>query len=883
MPLLERETERARIAELVDGIRDRGGALLVRGEAGIGKSALLATIEAPDLRTLTATGVEAEHHLPYSGLHQLLFPLRDEIHGLASTQREGLRTALGLADGPRPEIYLVGMAVLNLLAQAASTRPLLLVVDDLQWLDVNSQEVLAFVARRLESEPIVLVAAFRDDEPSRMDTAGLPTLRPGPLSPGGAATLVDAVAPNLSLADRARVLAAAGGNPLALRELCHGELPATSLEHSFGTRLHALPADTRKCLVIAAVNETNVLAETLNAAKAELAALSPAVGAGLIIVTTNTVEFRHPLIRSAIIKHTDPCERHTAQRALAEVLGHERDRQIWHRAAATTEPDDVIAAELEDSADRAWRRGGNELAVSCLERAAQLSACPDQRAFRFLRAAGFAVEAYRPDLVDKLLAEASSLDLDQRQRALVAWMPTTFDEGGHGGRIAIGELVDLATGLYVEDGRPGAALWVLWSTATRCFWLDPDPHERRRIIEAADRLPIDPCDPRVVAINAHVVPFERGESVLAGLHGQTHRMRRDSLVDRFLADAALHAGAFDLSARFAGAALPALRARGRLPFVVSALCTQAWSCARLGDLVTAQRAADEASRLVEDNTVSFVPGLVLAVQAEIAALQGDSCDELACAAERIGLTAGARPVLATVQLARGIAALGEHRYTDAFLHLMRLHDPSDPCHQMALRWYAMAELVEAAAHCDELGTVGKLLPELEMHAATSPSPALHIGLRYARAVMAPDHEAEKLYRAALDADLCAWPLERGRVQLAYGEWLRRQRRIADSRPQLRAARETFDALGVTRWAERARRELRATGESGAAQPSDCIADLTPQELTIARLAGQGLTNREIGAHLRLSHRTVGTHLHRLFPKLGITSRGELRDVMRQMT
>jgi ATP/maltotriose-dependent transcriptional regulator MalT len=338
-------------------------------------------------------------------------------------------------------------------------------------------------------------------------------------------------------------------------------------------------------------------------------------------------------------------------------------------------------------------------------------------------------------------------------------------------------------------------------------------------------------------------------------------------------------GAFDLAARFSAGAQPGLRAQGRLAFLARALGVQAWSCVRLGDLATAMTAAEEGQRLAIETSQPYIHGLTLATQAEIAALKGDYqlAESLAAQAESIGLSAGARPVLATVQLARGIAALGEGRHADAFANLMRLNDPNDPAYQVALRCYAIAELTEAAVRCDQLGVVGELVQEFEMHAMASPSPALHIGLRHARAVLAPDNEAEKLFRAALDAE--AWPLERSRTQLAYGEWLRRQRRPADSRPQLRAARETFEALGVTAWAERARRELRAAGEASPDQAADKFADLTPHELNIARLAAEGLTNREIGQQLYLSHRTVSTHLHRIFPKLGISSRTELREVL----
>jgi ATP/maltotriose-dependent transcriptional regulator MalT len=270
------------------------------------------------------------------------------------------------------------------------------------------------------------------------------------------------------------------------------------------------------------------------------------------------------------------------------------------------------------------------------------------------------------------------------------------------------------------------------------------------------------------------------------------------------------------------------------------------------------------------------------VQAEIAALRGDHgrAAALAGEAERIGLAAGARPVLATARLATGISALGEGRFEDAFTDLIRVHDPADPAHHLALRAYCLPELTEAAVRAGRADAVRDVVRDLERSA--TPSPALRIGLRYARAVLAANDEAEPLFTAALRADLTGWPAERGRVHLAFGEWLRRQRRVVESRAHLRTARDAFDALGLTAWGERARAELRGAGESSPNRDPDARDKLTPHELGIARLAAEGLTNREIGHRLFLSHRTIGTHLHRIFPKLGVTSRADLQEALRAL-
>jgi ATP/maltotriose-dependent transcriptional regulator MalT len=355
-------------------------------------------------------------------------------------------------------------------------------------------------------------------------------------------------------------------------------------------------------------------------------------------------------------------------------------------------------------------------------------------------------------------------------------------------------------------------------------------------------------------------------------------------VDRFLGSASLQVGAFDLAARFSAAAEPGLRAQGSLGLLTRALAVQAWSRARVGDLTTAVPIAAEAAQLAQETNQPFMFGLATAVQAEIAAMRGDypQAATLANTAEQVGLAAGARPVLATVALARGLIAFGEGRFDDAFADFRQMLDPAAPAFQLALRACAVAELTEAAVRSGQSDTVRELVDELEALGAAAPSPALHIGLRYARAVLAPGERAEELFTLALEADLTGWPLERGRVQLAFGEWLRRQRRVVESRIHLRAARETFDALGVYAWGERARAELRTAGESSPRRGPDARDRLTPHELTIARLAAEGFTNREIGQRLYLSHRTVSTHLHRIFPKLGVSSRADLGRTLRSV-
>ncbi|MGW3992553.1 ATP-binding protein [Amycolatopsis sp. NPDC004772] len=899
MALTGRDTELKELGELVDGPEDRGG-VLIRGEAGIGKSALVASTAAAasvaGLRVLRTTGAEAEQNLAYAGLHQLLHPVRAGVAELPAPQRDALRTALGLASGAEPSAYLVGLAVLTLLAEEAAAKPLLLVAEDVHWLDRASADVLAFVARRIETEPIVLVATLRDGAESPLLSAGLTSMVLERLPADAAAEVLDSVAPRLAPAVRTRLLAEAAGLPLALTELpaavasldgVDPVLPLTErLERTFTARVAALPAATRTALLVAALNETTSLAETLAATDALLgtgtateraadpAVLAPAVEARLVELSAGAVTFRHPLMRSAIPASATPLDRRNAHLALVEALRDQPDRRAWHQAAATAGPDETVAGELERTAERARFRGGAAAAIAALEQAARLSPDAGARTDRLLLAAELAVESGRRETAERLVHAANPAD--PRRRATAGRLLSEFEDGVREDPARVAELARTAASV-AEDGHHDAAMRILWSAAMRCFWTEPGPKARKALLDVADRLPIPDGDPRIVAVTAYVAPFERGAAVLGHLRELVAKTGADPEVDRYLGSAALQVGAFDLAARFSAAAAPGLRAQGRLGLLPRALAVLAWSRVRLGDLAGAVPAAAEAVRFARETGQPFMAGLATAVQAEIAALRGEhkQAKALADEAERAGLAAGARPVLATVQLTRGLAGLSEGRFEDAFADLRRLLDPADPAYQLALRTYCVAELTEAAVRAGRTGELREVVAGLEC--LDTPSPALHIGLRYARAVLDPSDE-----RFAKALDSAGWPAERGRVHLAYGEWLRRQRRVVESRTHLRTARKTFDALGMAAWADRARRELRSAGESSPNRGPDARDKLTPHELSIAQLAAEGLTNREIGQRLYLSHRTVGTHLHRIFPKLGVSSRADLAGMLKTL-
>ncbi|MEV4515475.1 AAA family ATPase [Dactylosporangium sp. NPDC049525] len=903
--LYGRDAELQRLDTLVRGVRDRGGALVVRGEPGIGKSRLLAEARriaaAEGMLVLVTIGVEAESRVPFAGLHKLLQPVLTRAQALPGPQRDAMLGAFGMASAATPDLFLIALAVLNLVADAATEPAALLVVEDAHWLDPASAEVLGFVARRLEADPVVLLAAVRDGFPTSFG-ADLPELRLARLDEGAAAALLDARATGLAAGARRQLLQDAAGNPLALVELSGmadragragpepGRPLTDRLEEAFAARVSRLPAATRTLLLVAATNDGDALSETLAAATAVAGGavttddLSPAIAASLLDVDGPRLVFRHPLMRSAILQRAGLAQRHAAHAALAELLADQPDRGIWHRAAASHGPDEAVAAGLEAVATVARSRGATMLALSALERAAQLTGDPARRAARLLRAAEAAVELGRHDVVQRLVHDARELELSSRQRAQLLWIEASFGGGLRDEHRRPGAIADIA-GQVAGEGHVDVALRLLNGAALRSFWTEADPPARDRIVSVAEGLPIAADDPDLLAILAFAAPIERGAAVIDSLQRSAAGAGGDAEALRLVGSAAVLVGAFDLAEACCAASLPDLRAQGRLGLLARALGAQAWSAGHLADLNVGIPAAEECTRLARETSQPLFVGIGQATTAVLAALRGDedAARSHAAAAEQIAMSGMVRPVLATAQLARGLAALGAGRYADAYEHLRRMHDPADPSFHPALRCFALSELADAAIHSGQHAAVAGIVAQMEVFARQTPSPALHGGLRHARAVLAADDEAEALFQAALRVGVGRWPFTRARAQFAYGQWLRRQRRIADSRVQLRTARDTFDTLGTVPWSDLARQELRAAGETSRRQSVEARDRLTAQELQIAQMAAEGMTNREIGERLYLSHRTVSSHLHRIFPKLEITSRSQLGGLVRSRT
>ena len=889
--LLGRDDELAELYGLIDAVGQRGGALIVRGEAGIGKSALLEAAAARarerDVTVASATGMPSEARFAFAGLHQLLLPFLAARDRLPLPQRRALETAIGLADGHAPDPFLVGLAALGLLTEAEAKRSLLLLVEDAQWLDVPSSEVLGFVARRLELEPVIVLFAVRDGIASVVDQSGLPELHLGGLDDESAKALLELTVPGLASHLKVRILDEAAGNPLALIELpaaaasLDGAEPAdalplpTRLEQAFAARLAGVDSDTRRLLLLAALEDGDL------PDLARHPAWAPAVAGGLGTVESGTFRFRHPLIRSAVVQAATSEERRRAHKTLAEALENKPDRAVWHRAAvAAAEPDEEVAKDLDAAAERARLRGGRDVALTALERAAQLSVDREARALRLFRAGELAFELGRPADSARLLRAAQRLGLPPQERALASFDVESL-EPTWSGAATIRSFARIAQEL-ADGGHEDQALQTLNAIALRAHWENLNHETRRHVAEITAQLAVAPDDPVRLATLAQFDPVGQGAEVL-------RHVRRTAPLDvpkpeaQFeVASAAAAVWADNLALPFLRAASAGYRADGRLALLAQTLVFEAWADVREGAARVAITAAAEGVQLAQETRqVRFV--VVGQLAQAIAAVEmggDDAAQRLIGTAEAMLLPLGANPLLSLVALARGRQSLAQERFAEAHAHLLRIFDPSDAAYHEFVGGWVLADLADAALQGDgDREVVHRFLREWKAVAAATGAPHLDAQLRYANAVLADDGNAEPLYASAMRAGAQGWPFYAARAQLAYGAWLRRQHRMTESRAPLREAAQSFEALGLLRYAERARRELRASGEAPRRRVPEAWAQLTPQELQIAQLAAEGLSNREIGERLYLSHRTVGSHLYRLFPKLGVTSRTQLRDVL----
>ncbi|HEY6886463.1 MAG TPA: AAA family ATPase [Solirubrobacter sp.] len=900
--LVGRSGELARMRAFLDTVGERGNALVLCGEPGIGKSVLLDAARAAarerGFRILITAGVETESGLPYAGLHRLLQPLLGELDALPAPQREMLRTAFGLSEGDGGDLFLAGLGTLGLLATEASRQALLVVVDDLHWLDAASREVIAFVGRRIEADPIVLIAATRDHPDVDL---GLPKQPLEGLDAEAARALLDRSAPGLDAPLRQRILREAAGNPLALAELpvtvdqlnasLEGPMVPISarLEQAFAHRLREAGPETRSLLLILAADVTSPLATVLAAGERLLgrpitvAALQPVLDAELVSLDGSGLRFRHPLVRSAIYQAAPLQLRHTAHAALAELLADQPDRRAQHRAAAAVGPDESVARDLEQMGLRALRRGAALQASAAFARAAELSVDPDGRVRRLLAAAEPAFEAGRADLVKTLVEQARRLPLHPRDQGRVEWLSEIFHDGagpGQGDASRVLNLIDLARRAESDSDREGATA-LLMAAALRAWWGNSEAWVRRRVAEAVDALDDPATDPRLVAALAMAEPIT-GATRVSGLVAEADATGRVDPRSVHLLGLASHAiGDCDAALRLLTIASDGLREQGRLALLAQALVMRSVDSIIVGDWAAGHPAAFEAARLADETGQPIWHSGATGSLAALAALHGDvaAAERLAAKALAISKAAATTAVLGWLYIVRAIIAQTAGRYDEAYDVVERIFDPCDPSHHLSDQFLGVTFLADAAVGCGRVDEARAIIEGLERLAGSERELRMRWGVLYARALLADDARADAEFTAALAAPWSARPFTRARLQLAYGMWLRRRRRVVESREPLRIARSGFDALDAPAWGERARQELRAAGEASDARRRQAWDDLSPQELQIVQLAASGLSNREIGQRLYLSHRTVASHLYRAFPKLGITSRSQLNGVL----
>ncbi|MEU4669519.1 LuxR C-terminal-related transcriptional regulator [Amycolatopsis sp. NPDC023774] len=655
------------------------------------------------------------------------------------------------------------------------------------------------------------------------------------------------------------------------------------LEAAFAARVTELPAPARTLLRVAAAAEDGTLgtilegAEIIDGAPRTVADLVAAVRARLIVIEDQQVRFLHPLMRSAIYQAATVAERQAAHAALVEVYAEDPDRRVWHRLAAATGPDPAVCAEAEKAARRALRRGAAATAAVVFERAATATPDPARRGRLLLEAAAAASDQGHGETVMRLLAEASLLDLGSHEHALWMWLEEGFRSGRVGDAGRVSELTRTATRMAALGDRD-LALNLLVSAASRCYWGDLRA-EGLAVVRAADAIGAPAGDQRMLYVQVFAAPIERGAVVLRELDRSGGPDDAAGLYLRGMA--VCLAGAFDKALPLLAASAERLRGQGRLRLLAQVLSIQAWAALEVGDFAVAMPAAQESQRLAAEVRRPLWETGGRIAEATAAALRGDqrAVETLTAEASRVALPIGAAALLSLVQYTRGALELARGRCLDAYEQLLRIYQPGDAASHHLTACHVIGDFAEAAVGSGHREQAVALVRQVEPGARLSPGAWLHIQLAYARLQLAADDEAEPLFEEALRQTGAAWPLWRARVELAHGKWLRRRRRHLESRAPLRSARDTFDALGATPWAEQAHQELRAAGESSPRRRLDGFEELTPQELQVAQMVAQGLTNRAIAQRLYLSHRTIESHLYRMFPKLGVRSRVELVTVM----
>ncbi|MEB3034259.1 AAA family ATPase [[Mycobacterium] nativiensis] len=904
--LTGRDTECTQLRDLVAAAGSgRGQVLVLRGEPGIGKTALLDYLaeRASGFRVIGTAGVESDMELAFAGLQQLCAPLMDCAAELPAPQHDALQIAFGLASGPAPDRFLVGLAVLGLLAAAAGERPVLCLVDDAQWLDQVTAQTLGFVARRLVAEPVALVFALR--QPVEALT-GLPRLMLRGLGDADARELLDsAIAGPIDTQVRDRIVAETHGNPLALLELPRGLSPAElaggyyrpdilpvagQIERHYLAQIRSLPDDTQRMLLLAAaepVGDPTLLLRAAQRLDVRPEALAPAEAAGLIELGAR-VRFRHPLVRSAVYRAAQHDGRRRAHRALADATdpAHDPDRRAWHAAHAATAADEAIAAELEHSAGRAAIRGGTAAVAAFLVRATELTPDPARRGSRALDAADAKLAAAELDAAGELLAIAELAPLDDLQHARLARMRAQLaftrsrSSGDAPGLVdSVHQFFRAASGLESLDAAMAQETLLEAVCAAIYAGRQFGTGVRGHLTAALAAAPaVDPTRPAELLLHALATRISAGSTgcvahmraAVAALTPATWSWQAfpvgyEAAVHDLWDDESWH--------RIAAEAVQVATGTGALAALPMALTTRAGVHVMAGEFAAARTLIADAGAISAAAGQAPVRYHALA----LAAWVGEEAVAVALidSAARYGAARGEGRVTALAGYATAVLHNGLGHYQQAYEALCRACEYED----LGLYGWNLVELVEAAVRAGEHARAAAALAELEDRTVPGGTDWGLGALARSRALVSEGPGAEAHYLEAIERlGRTRIAVHAARAHLVYGEWLRREQRRADARAALRTAHDMFGGFGAMAFAERARRELLAIGDkSSKRRPASSGGPLTPQEQQIAELAGAGLTNTEIGAQLFISAHTVEWHLRKVFAKLAIRSRRELRN------
>ncbi|MFE8950541.1 AAA family ATPase [Streptomyces sp. NPDC007856] len=893
-------------------VRARGGTsavLVLRGDAGIGKTALLAYAgeAASGFRTLAITGVESEIHLPFASLEQLCTPLLKGLDALPRPQADALSVAFGLCAGEAPHPFLVGLAVLNLLANAADGQPTALLIDDTHWIDEESRQVLAFVARRIKAESLLMI--FAEREPGLPELADLPELSVHGLSEPDSRELLGATlhAP-LDPQVRDQIVKEAQGNPMALLQLPRAGLTdlaggyaqpgtqtlAKNLEDAFHRRFTSLPQETQRLLVIAAADPTGDAALLRRAAAAQQIPADAAAAAEIagLVEIDGRVRFHHPLVRSAIYQRTLPPERRAAHQALADATDARfaPDRKAWHGAQAASGPDEEIAQSLEASADRAQSRGGAAAAAAFLRRSAELTADPARRVSRALAAAQLDIDAGGAVQAQNMVALAEGGPLDDLQRARLERLRARLIFSQVRGSAAPKLLLQAAQRLVPLDAALARDTLLEAVNAAVFAGHLSEGLQQRTVALAARSGPPASTPPRTVDVlldtmtNVLVDGYAASVDSLRNALQVVRRDQRSEATDierRYLwlacpvtpeplapelwDDEAWHTLAAD--------AVRIARETGALSVLPMSLTYQASYHVHAGNFTTATALIDEASAISQaaGSPPMIYPALLVnAWQAEESA----ALDVIQTGIKDAG-TRGEGRTISFAEYATSVLYNGLGRYDAALTAARRACQYED----LGFYGWALLELVEAAARSGQPGAATEAMAALTERTTASGTNWALGTQACARALLTEDHDADAHYQEAIDRlSTTRIATQLARTRLLYGEWLRRQGRRRESRAQLRASYDFLHRIGAAGFAERARRELLATGEPVRKRTSGTMAGLTSQEAHIAKLVRSGLSNAEIAAQMFISPRTVEWHLGNVFSKLGVASRSQLRSL-----